>query len=343
MNLRLSCISFALLLPLSAQAQAVSPRPVKVMVVSMFGPEGSEWLRNRAMNDRIPVPGLPADYPVVRCDAFAVCQATIGMGFANAAASIAALIYSGRFDLRRTYWLVSGIAGIDPAAGTLGTVTLPRFVIDGGLQWELDAREKPSNWSSGYLGIGAHSPDEKPTIIYGTEVFKLNQRLVDFAMTSTRGVQLADSHSAQQTRAHFRALASQEPTVISCDTVSDDTWISGALLSRSMDHWARLLTNGAANACTTQQEDTATLAVLARARAAALADDRRVLIMRAGSDFSSGSSLGSDKSNLLNFESEGGTGPAVANLFRTGNLIVNAIVSDWDAWKDGVPESPPRD
>ncbi len=35
----------------------------------------------------------------------------IGGGIANAAASVMALGYDPRFDLRRAYWLIAGIAG----------------------------------------------------------------------------------------------------------------------------------------------------------------------------------------------------------------------------------------
>ena len=46
---------------------------------------------------------------------------TTDMGHANAAASIMVLTLSDVFDLRKTYFLVTGIAGIDPKQGTLGS------------------------------------------------------------------------------------------------------------------------------------------------------------------------------------------------------------------------------
>ena len=93
---------------------------------------------------------------------------TTGMGYANAASSIAALVFGGRFDLTRTYFLISGIAGVDPAQGTLGSAHWARFVIDGGLQNEIDPREAPSDWTSGYLAMGAPAPARKPSCTTAT-------------------------------------------------------------------------------------------------------------------------------------------------------------------------------
>ena len=89
----------------------------------------------------IPVPGLPDEYPAVHCGADRVCLVTVGEGHANAAASIAALAFSRWFDLRHTYWLIAGIAGINPERGTLGSAAWARYLIEWGLQW--DAREEP--------------------------------------------------------------------------------------------------------------------------------------------------------------------------------------------------------
>lgn len=44
---------------------------------------------------------------------------------------------------------IAGIAGINPHQGTLGSVAVSRFAIQVALQQELDAREKPENWTTG--------------------------------------------------------------------------------------------------------------------------------------------------------------------------------------------------
>jgi purine nucleoside permease len=42
-----------------------APIPVRVMIVSMFGPEGQVWRDARELGQMIAVPGLSPDYPEV--------------------------------------------------------------------------------------------------------------------------------------------------------------------------------------------------------------------------------------------------------------------------------------
>lgn len=138
-----------LLSSLSGATEAVgtpapgAPLAVKVLVINLFGLEAVPWIEALKPTEDIALPGLSSDYPVVKCNADAVCQMTTGMGHANAAASVMAVLLSGRFDLRRTYFLIAGIAGIDPAQGTLGSVAWAHYLVDAGIAHEIDAREIP--------------------------------------------------------------------------------------------------------------------------------------------------------------------------------------------------------
>ncbi|SDG91439.1 Purine nucleoside permease [Paraburkholderia phenazinium] len=322
----------------SALQPTSAPRPVKVLIISMFGPEGKTWLDHLGHTQAINVAGLSPDYPAVHCNRDEVCVLTTGMGHANAAASMAALIYSRKFDLRKTYFLVSGIAGIDPAQGTLGSAVWARYLVDFGIQWELDAREVPASWKSGYLGINTHGETEKPPLDYHTEVFQLNEALLQKAYLLSRNVALTDSPAAQAYRAKYSyAPANQPPTVIQCDTLAGDTWFSGETLGQRARDWTRLLTDGKGTYCTTQQEDNATFEVIKRAAAAGLADTNRVAVLRAGSDFDRPPQGVSNVDNLLDYQQQGGFVPAIDNLYLAGSPLVNAIVKNWAQWKDGVP------
>jgi purine nucleoside permease len=321
----------------ATRSATAAPIPVKVMIISMFGPEGDVWTSHRDLKQTITVPGLPPAYPAVHCGQDGVCQLTTGMGHSNVAASLAALVYSRQFDLRHSYWLIAGIAGINPKAGTLGSAAWARYLVDWGLQWELDAREKPKDWPSGFLGINTKNPGEKPPLDYRTEVFELNGALLQRAFALSRSVKLADSATAQKARAAYRAPGNQPPSVIECDTLSGDTWWSGTDLGERAEAWTKLLTSGLGRYCTTQQEDNATFEVLKRATAAGLADDQRVAVLRSGSDFDRPPTGGSDVDNLLDYQAQGGFLPAVQNLYLAGNPLVEAITTDWPAWEDGVP------
>ena len=95
----------------------------------------------------------------------------------NAASTISALIYSHAFDLKKTYFLIAGIAGIDPNVGSTGSVTFARFEVQVALQYEFDIRDIGTNFSTGYIPYGAKEPLEYPALIYGTEVFEVNDAL----------------------------------------------------------------------------------------------------------------------------------------------------------------------
>lgn len=63
----------------------------------------------------------------------------------NAAFSVSALTSSDLFDLCKTYFLVTGIAGINPRKSTIGSVALPKLAIQVDTQMEFDAREIPTD------------------------------------------------------------------------------------------------------------------------------------------------------------------------------------------------------
>jgi purine nucleoside permease len=139
-------------------------RPVKVMIINMFGgnpSEASAFTGNLRLTESIPVRGLSPDYPDILCNSDDVCQMVAGEGHANVASSTMALILSNKFDLRHTYFLIAGIAGIDPHEGTTGSAAWARYLIDYGISWEIDAREIPGTaadpttpvWPYGYLAI----------------------------------------------------------------------------------------------------------------------------------------------------------------------------------------------
>lgn len=314
-------------------------RHVKVMIISMFAPEGQVWLDHLGPWESIPVAGLSPDYPDVHCNKQDICVMTTGMGHANAAASTMALTFSPRFDLRHTYFMIAGIAGIDPAQGTIGSAAWAKYLVDFGIQWELDGREIAPGWNTGFLGINTTSPSQKPPLDYKTEVFALNATLADKAYALSRNVQLSDSAQAQAARAKYSyAPANHPPTVIQCDTLAGDTWWSGTLIGQRARDWTKILTDGKGTYCTTQQEDNATFEALTRASNAHRVDLTRVAVLRSGSDFDRPYDGQTSADNLLNYQAQGGFGPAVANLFLAGNPLVQDIASHWGTWRDGVPQ-----
>ncbi|MDB5757897.1 MAG: putative purine nucleoside permease protein [Burkholderia sp.] len=323
----------------SVVAQTTAPRPVKVMIISMFVAEAQPWLDKLALTQAITVPGLSPTYPQVHCNADDVCQVTTDMGKANASASISALVYSGQFDLSQTYFLVAGIAGVDPEQGTTGTAAWSRYLVDWDLSWEIDARERPAGWNTGYLGINTKAPGEKPPLDYGSEVFQLNEALLQKALALSANVSLTDSPTAQAYRALYAvAPGNQPPKVTQCDAMTGNTWFHGDLLGQRARAWHKLMTDNKGTYCMTAQEDNATYKALQRGAEAGLLDLQRVAVLRTASNFDR-PHPGQTPAESLKANS-GGFGPSTANLVVAGQPLVNDIVTKWASWRNGVPATP---
>jgi len=323
----------------TALAQGVangSPRAVKVLIISMFKPEADVWIAPLALREDVSVVGLPTNYPTVKCNAMDVCQVTTGMGHTNAAVSISALIFSGRFDLSHTYFLVAGIAGIDPNEGTIGSATWARYLVDFGIQHEIDAREMPRLWSSGYFGIHALNPDVKPDLAYKTELFQLDEDMLQWALSVSSNVRLDDNDVARAYRSHYRQeAANRPPSVIQCDTAAGDTYWHGNALGARAEKWTALLTDAKGKYCTTQQEDNATYEALRRGANTHLLDIRHVAVLRTGSNFDRPYAGQTAYDSLK--ASSGGFKAALNNLVIAGLPLVNEIVSNWSRWETGIP------
>jgi purine nucleoside permease len=323
----------------SENPEPPSPRPVKLLIISMFAPEGQVWIDRLGLSEAIAVPGLSSDYPDVRCNADGVCNVITGMGHANAAASLTALIYSRLLDLSQSYFLIAGIAGIDPARGTLGSAAWARYAVSYGISWEIDARELPAGWKYGYFGINTKGIGEKPALDYRSEVFQLEEALLRKALSLSVGATLEDSDAAIAFRANFPdAPANAPPRVIQCDTVSSDTWFAGDALGERARDWVALMTDGAGTYCTTQQEDNSSVEVLVRATAAGLLDRSRLLILRTGADFDRPYPGQPVSDALVNYAEQGGFLPAINNLFNAGSPWVLDVVARWESWRAGVPD-----
>ena len=73
----------------------------------------------------------------------------------NTALSVATLTSSTKFDLSKTYFLLTGIAGMNPKRATIGAVAFVKFGAQVDTQLEFDGREIPFTWDTGYTQMGA--------------------------------------------------------------------------------------------------------------------------------------------------------------------------------------------
>src|SRR5258708_40190239 len=194
------------LLSLSCANPKSAPIPVRVVVVTMFergadtGDEPGEfqnWVENEKLDRVIQ---FPQGFHHLRMNSDGVLGTVTGVGTARAAASIMALGLDPRFDLTKAYWLVAGIAGVDPEDASLGSAAWAEWVVDGDLGHEIDAREIPKDWKTGYVPLRKSVPYEQPrqSDVQGT--FHLQPALVDCAVRLPHDVALQSTTALQQDR-----------------------------------------------------------------------------------------------------------------------------------------------
>lgn len=300
----------------------------KVFLISMFTPE-NVWTSNLNLTHQIPIIGASPIYPNVTCNAKGeICHITTGESEINAAATITALMLAPQFYFGKTYFMVAGIAGMNPYFGTLGTVSFARFAVQVALAYEIDPRQLPSNWTTGYWLYGTAAPGLAATEIYGTEVFELNTNLLARVMNITSGLSLNDSSEAIAYRANYDyAPANLPPTVVQCDVATSDVYFAGSLLAEAFGNITKEFTNGEGNYCSTAQEDNATLEAMIRAAKAGLMDFSRIVVMRTASDIDRAPP---NQSALEAFQAaQGGFEPSIANIYIAGLPVVNDIIDNW--------------
>jgi purine nucleoside permease len=328
-------------------AAAQKPLPVKVVVVTMFergadtGDEPGElqyWVERNHL-DRIFA--FPQGYHDLRMNRDGVLAILTGVGTAKAAAGIMALGLDPRFDLRKAYWLVAGIAGIDPADGSLGSAAWAEWVVDGDLAHEIDAREIPPDWKTGFVPLRRSVPYEQPRQGSGDgERYHLNASLVNWAFELTRHVELADTEAMAKERNEFDSPnARRPPFVLKGDQLAASTFWHGKLLNEWANDWVRYQTDGQGNYVTTAMEDTGTLQSLTFLARAGRVDLNRVLVLRTASDFDQQRPGMTAAQSLAQTKIGHYTGylPALEAAWRVGNRVVEKLTAGWKEYRDRVP------
>jgi len=329
---------------------AEPPIPVKVVVVTMFergadtGDEPGEfqfWVERDHLDRVIP---FPQGYHNLRMNKDGVLGVLTGVGNSKSAASIMALGLDPRFDLRKAYWLVAGIAGVDPADASLGSAAWAEWVVEGDLGHEIDAREIPAGWKTGYVPLRKSVPYEQPRTATDGETYHLNAALSDWAFHLTRNVPLMDTEAMRQERKQFpNPNAQRSPFVLKGDTLSSSTFWHGRLLSQWANDWVSYLTDGKANYVTTAMEDTGTLQSLTFLARAGRVDVNRVMVLRTASDFDQQRPGQTAAESLAQNKIGKYTGflPALEAAWRVGNTVVTELVKNWGLYRERIPGSKP--
>jgi purine nucleoside permease len=344
-----------LLLAMGAAAAAAKPRPiavkpipVKVVVVAMFEagadtgdtPGELQYWVERDHLDR--VYALPAGYHAVRMNGEGEMAVLTGQGTAHAVATIMALGLDPRFDLSHAYWLVAGIAGGCPDRVSLGSAAWARWVVDGDLGYEIDAREIPPEWSTGRLPLRKTKPFEEPAAPLEGQVFALNAGLAQWAFERTRGIALDDSDKLREMRSHFDGAAVQRPPFVTMgDEVSGSTYWHGKLLDAWAQQWAPYFTEGKGVFTTTAMEDTGTLLSLGFLARAGRVDADRVLVLRTVSNYDR-EPEGLSAAESLAQQRVGAYAaylPSLEAAYRVGHAVVSELLAHWAQYETTIPQA----
>lgn len=340
-----------------ADTTDTSPIEIKTVVVAMFeigedeGDKPGEfqlWKKGQKLSTRYALPH--AHHDIFVNEETGVLGIVTGMGIARASAAIMALGLDPRFDLTHAYWLVAGIAGMDPADGTIGSAVWTDYVVDGDLAHQIDAREIPGDWKTGYFPLFTHSPyanaaSVNPEKAPNGEVYILNASLRDWAFNLTKDTALPNTPAMDKLRATYTGFpnALTAPTVMTGSHLSASTFWHGKLLNDWANDWVGYWTQSKGNFVTSGMEDSATLQALTYLDNANLVDKDRVLILRTASNFTM-QPAGLTAAKNLELESSGegyaALQSAVEAAYAVGSVVIEEITTNWDTVKNELPVKP---
>jgi purine nucleoside permease len=348
MTPRLRTLALLLLFVSLAAIAAAKPRPipVKVVVVAMFevgedtGDQPGElqyWVERDHLDRVYP---MPAAYHAVRMNASGEMAVLTGQGTAHAAATIMAVGLDPRFDFSHAYWIVAGIAGGSPDRISLGSAAWARYVVDGDLAYEIDAREIPPDWSTGYIPLRKKLPFEPPAEALPGQVYALNSSLAQWAFNLTHNVDLGDSDKLREIRSNFDGEAAQRPPFVTLgDELSSSTYWHGQLFDEWAAQWVLYFTGGRGVFNTTAMEDTGTLESLESLGRAGRIDLKRVLVLRTVSNYDR-QPRGLSAAESLAKQRIGAYAaylPSLEAAYKVGHAVVNEILTHWPQYEKSIP------
>jgi purine nucleoside permease len=207
-------------------------------------------------------------------------------------------------------------------------------VIDGDLAFEIDARQIPKDWPTGYVPLRKGTPYEQPvrSDLEG-EVYTLNAGLVGWAFQLTHDVALADSDDLRKARARFAAFpnAVRPPFVARGDTMSASTFWHGSKMEDWANAWTRYYTGGKGNYMVAAMEDSGTMQALTFLGRAGRVDLQRVLVLRTVSNYDReppGTSAADSLKGMV-FGNYSAYLPALEAAEMVGDKVVRDIVKHW--------------
>lgn len=330
-----------------------SPLPVKAVLVTMFeigedeGDKPAEfqlWKERRPFDMRIPFPHSHHDlYYDEESQTLAMVT---GIGTARSAAATMAVGLDPRFDLSKAYWLVAGIAGIDPEDASIGSAVWSAYLVDGDLSHEIDAREKPEDWPTGYFPRYTSMPYDPDKPEPTGEMYHINEPLRDWAFELTKDLELPDLEGLAEAREAYTGyeMAQKPPFVLKGGHLAAMTFWHGELMNEWANDWVDYWTEGKSEFVTSAMEETGTYQSIVYLDTIGKVDKDRFMVLRAGSNYTMQPPGKTAAENLLG-ESEGYAGmlASLESLYLVGGTVLDEITGNWDVYENQIPGSVPEE
>jgi purine nucleoside permease len=345
---RLALLALALLLAGCTTLSGSAPKPieVKVVVVSMFeigkdeGDTAGEfqlWKERQKLSVRYP---FAHSHDLYFNPETGVLGMVTDIGSIKSATAVMALGLDPRFDLSHAYWLVAGIAGVDPEDASIGSAAWAEYLVDGDLAHEIDAREIPADWPTGYFARNSRRPYDPNKPQPTGEMLRLNPALTEWAYQLTRSVVLDDSPQLQQTRAMFTGYpnAQKPPFVLKGDNLAGMTFWHGKILNEWANRWVEYWSDGKGQFVTSAMEDTGSFQSLTYLHPTGKVNKDRMMVLRTASNYTMPPPGMTAAEHLLK-ENDGyaGLNASVEAAYRVGSVVVNEIVGKWSTYRDRTP------
>ncbi len=352
--------SLVLLLPAALRAgEKIAP---KVIVLAGFevgddtGDAPGEfqyWVEREKLTGTLAVKGAP--HPL-RFNANGLYASVAGntrdtfLSTVPASELVMALCLDPDLDLTHTYWIITGISGIDPAHGSIGSTVWAANVVDADALREVDDTEIPAGWPYGLFAIGTMKPNQLPatktdaggwggaTLTY-TMNYALNPALTKWAFDLSRShAVLGDTAGLKTERAKYTnyAPAQLPPQVLMGAAFSTARYWHGAKRTQWARDWVRLWTGGKDVLSTAAMEPAAYVGTLQRMAEKGLVDFKRVLMVRGASNYTM-PPPGQDITSTLGDESMG-TEAAFESLHRTGSPVIHELLAHWGQYEKTRPD-----
>ncbi len=263
-----------------------------------------------------------------------------------------AFLLDPRFDFSKTYWLFTGISGVDPEVASVGSAAWARWVVNGDELREIDDREIPDGWPYGLFAIGAMKPNALPTdpnsfgsVESADELgmaYPLNRAFVQWAFELTRNVAIPDTPELARQRAAWVGYpnAQRPPFVLLGETLGSVRYWHGPRRTQWARDWVKLWTHGEGTFVMTNMESQTAAQTMSRFAKLGFVDLHRVLVLRTASN-PSGPPPGAEALSTIGDEAPGQVAAYESN-YRVGAPVVHELLGHWSRYETAVPKREQR-